>query len=55
MSQQIVIEALNLISRTENVSKNYLLSIFSSKELINLARKINRAREENMDAIRENW
>lgn len=55
MSREIINEAVYLIATTENISVEYLISAFSPKELVSFARKINRAREENMDTIRESW
>lgn len=55
MSQEIVMDAVRLISRTQKISTSYLLSTFSAKELVSFAHQYNRIREANMDAIRENW
>ena len=55
MSKEIVNEAINMICTSENVSAEYLKSVLSPDEIVSFARKLNRAREANMDAIRESW
>ena len=55
MSQTIIFEAAYLISSVEHISTEYLLAEFSPRELVSFARKINRARENSMDSIRESW
>lgn len=55
MSKEIINEAIYMIACTQHISEEYITSVFSEEEIVYFAREINRTREENMDAIRENW
>ena len=50
-----VFEAARVVATNENISLQYALSHYEEAELLDLAKRYNRERERNMDAIREGW
>ena len=55
MSREILMEAVDYVSRVENIGKDYVLSFYSTKEIFDKVRQYREEREARMDAIRANW
>lgn len=55
MSREILMEAADIISRTENVGKDFVLAHYTSEQIFNMVREYRTERESRMDAMRENW
>lgn len=53
MSQ--IMQAAHVVARYENVGVQYALAKYSEQELLSRARRYNRERERDMDAVREAW
>lgn len=55
MPTNILLEAADIVSRRENMSKDYVLEFYKPTEILRMVREYREEREANMDAIRERW
>ena len=55
MSREILMEAADIVSRTENVGKDFVLAHYTTEQILNKVREYRIQRETRMDAMRENW
>ena len=55
MDEKILKEAATILAREEHTSIGYILIRYTPETIIQEVHKLNLAREENMDAVRETW
>lgn len=48
-------EAADIVSRTENIGKDFVLAHYTPDQIFNMVREYRVQRETRMDAMRENW
>ena len=55
MQREILMEAADMLAKYEHMSKDYILAVYSPREIFQKIRKYREEREANMDAVRSNW
>lgn len=51
----VIMEAADIVARTENIGKDFVLAFYSPSEIFEKVRQYREERETRMDSIRANW
>lgn len=53
--KEVIMEAAMIVAEADNASIKFVMEKYTPTQLFREVRKLRKAREENMDSIREGW
>jgi len=54
-SKEVISEAAMIVAKEYNTTVHFVMERYTTTQLFREVRKIRKAREANMDSVRENW